>query len=98
HDVAVRAYARAGDPAWYPNQLAPEHGGTGPTEADGGLAPWAPLKLYEGDPGIGTAGHVRAHGGDRRDELLVGAGGRDPGGARGGAGTDGEDARAGPVD
>jgi len=47
HDVAVRAYARAGDPAWYPNQLAPEHGGTGPTEADGGLAPWAPLKLYE---------------------------------------------------
>jgi Uncharacterized proteins, LmbE homologs len=47
HDVAVRAYARAGDPAWYPRQLAPEHGGTGPVEADGGLAPWAPLKLYE---------------------------------------------------
>lgn len=47
HDVAVRAYARAGDPAWYPGQLAPEHGGTGPVEADGGLAPWAPLKLYE---------------------------------------------------
>jgi N-acetyl-1-D-myo-inositol-2-amino-2-deoxy-alpha-D-glucopyranoside deacetylase len=47
HDVAVRAYARAGDPAWYPQQLAPEHGGTGPSEADGGLAPWQPLKLYE---------------------------------------------------
>jgi LmbE family N-acetylglucosaminyl deacetylase len=47
HDVAVRAFARAGDPAWYPSQLAPEHGGTGPSEADGGLAPWAPLKLYE---------------------------------------------------
>ena len=47
HDVAVRAFARAGDPAWYPQQLAPEHGGTGPAEADGGLAPWAPLKLYE---------------------------------------------------
>jgi N-acetyl-1-D-myo-inositol-2-amino-2-deoxy-alpha-D-glucopyranoside deacetylase len=47
HDVAVRAYARAGDPAWYPGQLAPEHGGTGPVEADGGLAPWAPRKLYE---------------------------------------------------
>jgi len=47
HDVAVRAYARAGDPAWYPQQLAPEHGGTGPAEADGGVAPWAPLKLYE---------------------------------------------------
>ena len=30
HDVTVRAYPRAGDPAWYPEQLAPEHGGTGP--------------------------------------------------------------------
>ncbi|MEA2536715.1 MAG: mycothiol S-conjugate amidase [Chloroflexota bacterium] len=47
HDVAVRAFARAGDPAWYPEQLAPEHGGSGPAEADGGLAPWAPAKLYE---------------------------------------------------
>jgi len=47
HDVAVRAFARAGDPAWYPEQLAPEHGGTGPGEADGGLAPWTPSKLYE---------------------------------------------------
>jgi LmbE family N-acetylglucosaminyl deacetylase len=47
HDVAVRAFERAGDPAWYPNQLAPEHGGTGPAEAGGGLAPWQPLKLYE---------------------------------------------------
>ncbi len=47
HDVAVRAFARAGDPAWYPEQLAPEHGGTGPSEAEGGLAPWAPKKLYE---------------------------------------------------
>ncbi len=47
HDVAVRAFARAGDPAWYPSQLAPEHGGTGAAEADGGLAPWEPRKLYE---------------------------------------------------
>ena len=47
HDVAVRAFARAGDPSWYPEQLAPEHGGTGPPEAEGGLAPWAPKKLYE---------------------------------------------------
>jgi LmbE family N-acetylglucosaminyl deacetylase len=47
HDVAVRAFARAGDRAWYPAQLAPEHGGTGPAEADGGLAPWTPSKLYE---------------------------------------------------
>ena len=29
HLVAVGAFARAGDPAWYPGQLAPEHGGTG---------------------------------------------------------------------
>jgi N-acetyl-1-D-myo-inositol-2-amino-2-deoxy-alpha-D-glucopyranoside deacetylase len=47
HDVAVRAFPRAGDPAWYPEQLAPEHGGTGPSEAEGGLAPWSPSKLYE---------------------------------------------------
>ncbi len=47
HLVAVGAFERAGDPAWYPGQLAPEHGGTGRSEADGGLAPWAPSKLYE---------------------------------------------------
>jgi N-acetyl-1-D-myo-inositol-2-amino-2-deoxy-alpha-D-glucopyranoside deacetylase len=47
HVVAVGAFARAGDPAWYPRQLAPEHGGTGPAESEGGLAPWAPSKLYE---------------------------------------------------
>jgi LmbE family N-acetylglucosaminyl deacetylase len=47
HDVAVRAFPRAGDPAWYPEQLAPEHGGTGPALDEGGLAPWAPSKLYE---------------------------------------------------
>jgi N-acetyl-1-D-myo-inositol-2-amino-2-deoxy-alpha-D-glucopyranoside deacetylase len=47
HDVAVRAFPRAGDPAWYPEQLAPEHGGTGPATDDGGLAPWTPRKLYE---------------------------------------------------
>ena len=47
HDVAVRAFPRAGDPAWYPEQLAPEHGGTGPTIDEGGLAPWTPSKLYE---------------------------------------------------
>ena len=36
HDVGVRAFERAGDPAWYPEQLE----GTG-------LAVWAPAKLYE---------------------------------------------------
>ncbi len=47
HQVAAGAFARAGDPAWYPAQLAPEHGGTGPATKEGGLAPWAPAKLYE---------------------------------------------------
>jgi LmbE family N-acetylglucosaminyl deacetylase len=47
HDVAVRAFPLAGDAAWYPEQLAPEHGGTGPSLEEGGLAPWAPSKLYE---------------------------------------------------
>jgi LmbE family N-acetylglucosaminyl deacetylase len=47
HDVTVRAFPRAGDPAWYPEQLAPEHGGSGPAPDDGGLAPWSPSKLYE---------------------------------------------------
>ncbi len=47
HDVTHLAFPRAGDPAWYPEQLAPEHGGTGPSAADGGLAPWTPAKLYE---------------------------------------------------
>ena len=47
HLVAVGAWERAGDAGWYPEQLAPDHGGSGPPEADGGLAPWAPLKIYE---------------------------------------------------
>ena len=47
HQVAIGAYYRAGDPEWYPEQVAPEHGGSGPSTADGGLEPWAPAKLYE---------------------------------------------------
>lgn len=47
HDVTVRAFPRAGDQAWYPEQIAPEFGGTGPAVDAGGLAPWAPSKLYE---------------------------------------------------
>jgi len=35
HDVSVLAFARAGDPAWYPKQL------------ENGLQPWTPSKLYE---------------------------------------------------
>ena len=47
HEVTILAFPRAGDPSWYPEQLAPEHGGSGPTVEEGGLAPWAPSKLYE---------------------------------------------------
>lgn len=47
HDVAVAAFARAGDASWYAEQLAPEHGGTGPSADEGGLAPWSAAKLYE---------------------------------------------------
>ncbi|MEO8570461.1 MAG: PIG-L family deacetylase [Chloroflexota bacterium] len=36
HDVAVRAFERAGDPAWYPEQFE-----------EPGIEPWAPSKLYE---------------------------------------------------
>jgi N-acetyl-1-D-myo-inositol-2-amino-2-deoxy-alpha-D-glucopyranoside deacetylase len=35
HDVAVRAFPRAGDASWYPEQI------------EAGLEPWAPSKLYE---------------------------------------------------
>ena len=47
HDVTVRAFPRAGDPAWYPGQLTPAAGGTGPEADAGGLEPWSPSKLYE---------------------------------------------------
>src|SRR4051794_21840070 len=35
HDVAIRAFARAGDPEWYPKQV------------ESGAEPWAAKKLYE---------------------------------------------------
>ncbi|HYX12625.1 MAG TPA: PIG-L family deacetylase, partial [Candidatus Acidoferrum sp.] len=35
HEVSTRAFARAGDPAWYPEQL------------ENGVEPWKPSKLYE---------------------------------------------------
>src|SRR5712691_11705366 len=47
HFVAVGAYARAGDPSCYPEQLASEFGGTGAPIGEGGMAPWTPKKLYE---------------------------------------------------
>jgi LmbE family N-acetylglucosaminyl deacetylase len=47
HQVAIGAFYRAGDPEWHPEQVAAEHGGSGPSVSDGGLEPWAPAKLYE---------------------------------------------------
>ena len=35
HDISIRTFERADDPAWYPEQL------------EAGLEPWAPAKLYE---------------------------------------------------
>jgi LmbE family N-acetylglucosaminyl deacetylase len=35
HDVAIRAFERAGDPAWYPKQFE-----------EPGIEPWSPSKLY----------------------------------------------------
>jgi LmbE family N-acetylglucosaminyl deacetylase len=48
HDVAVRAFARAGEPAWYPDQFA------------GDLKPWAPAKLYESAIPVSVRDAMRA--------------------------------------
>ena len=99
HDVAIRAFARAGDPAWYPEQLAPEHGGTGPAADAGGLAPWQPSKLYEqAIPASVRDADAAADGGARPDELLVTAGGRHARAARRVRGVRSEDARPRRVD
>jgi N-acetyl-1-D-myo-inositol-2-amino-2-deoxy-alpha-D-glucopyranoside deacetylase len=55
HDVAVLAFARAGDAAWYPEQL------------EAGLEPWAPAKLYE----QAIPASVRKAMNDRLTELGV---------------------------
>ena len=68
HVVAIGAFERAGDPAWLPGAARPEHGGTGPAEADGGLAPWTPSKLYE----QAIPASVR----ERMNEALAAAGRR----------------------
>jgi N-acetyl-1-D-myo-inositol-2-amino-2-deoxy-alpha-D-glucopyranoside deacetylase len=47
HQVAIGAYYRAGDPDWYPEQLAPVRDGSDASADGGGLEPWAPAKLYE---------------------------------------------------
>jgi LmbE family N-acetylglucosaminyl deacetylase len=48
HDVAVRAFARAGEPAWYPDQFAAD------------LKPWAPAKLYESAIPVSVRDAMRA--------------------------------------
>jgi N-acetyl-1-D-myo-inositol-2-amino-2-deoxy-alpha-D-glucopyranoside deacetylase len=53
HDVTVRAFPRAGDASWYPEQI------------EAGLEPWAPAKLYE--QAIGAS--VRQAMNDRLTEL-----------------------------
>ncbi len=55
HDVAIRAFARAGDPSWYKDQI------------DEGLEPWAPSKLYEQT----MPASVRKQMNDRLTELGV---------------------------
>ena len=65
HDVTVRAFPRAGDAAWYPEQLAPEQGGSGPSIEEGGLAPWTPSKLYEQAIPASVRNAIR----ERMDEL-----------------------------
>jgi N-acetyl-1-D-myo-inositol-2-amino-2-deoxy-alpha-D-glucopyranoside deacetylase len=47
HEVAIGAFARAGDRTWYARQVAAESGGEGPPIKEGGLEAWAPRKLYE---------------------------------------------------
>jgi mycothiol S-conjugate amidase len=47
HEIGRPAFERAGDAAWYPEQLTSDAGGSGPAAVDGGLDPWAPRKLYE---------------------------------------------------
>ena len=58
HQVTVPAFDRAGDPAWYPEQLTPEVGGSGPAAEEGGLEPWAPRKLYETAFSVSFRGEV----------------------------------------
>jgi N-acetyl-1-D-myo-inositol-2-amino-2-deoxy-alpha-D-glucopyranoside deacetylase len=55
HDVAIRAFARSGDPSWYAEQI------------EGGLEAWAPAKLYE----QAIPASVRKQMNDRLTELGV---------------------------
>ena len=96
HLVAVGAFARAGDPAWYPEQLAPEHGGTRRGGGRGGPRAVGPGQaLRAGDPGLGPHGAPGADGRHRRALVLEPARGRHAGAARRVRGLRRPDARPG---
>ena len=87
HDVAIRAFDRAGDPAWYPKQL------------EAGVAPWAPSKLYEtAIPASVRDAMVEAMKALGPAVVLGAAGGRDTGADPGVRGVRREDARPRRVD
>ena len=89
HDVAVRAFDRAGDAAWYPEQL----------DGTGLETPWAPSKLYE--QAMPASVRRRWPSGWRRSacRIVLGAArGRDAGAGRRVRGVRGEDARPGRID
>ena len=82
HDVAVRAFDRAGDPAWYPEQL----------EEPGLDAVGAVQALRAGDPGVRPRADGRADEGARQGSVLGAARGRDAGADRRVRGVRREDA------
>ena len=83
HDVAVRAFERAGDPAWYPEQL----------EEPGARAVGAVEALRAGDPGVGPRADGR-HGWRSSARSVLGAArGRDARADRRVRGVRREDAR-----
>ena len=67
HDVAVGAFERAGDPRGTRGSSRRSMAGAGPPVDDGGLAPWAPSKLYEqAIPASVRTAMSERHGGERR--------------------------------
>lgn len=72
HRVAVGAFYRAGDPEWYPEQLAPEHGGDRPGRAGRrSCAVGAGEALRAGDGARPARGDGGPDGGGRRALVLV---------------------------
>ena len=82
-------------PGLVPEQLAPEHGGSGAAEAEGGLAPWAPAKLYEQAIPASVRTAMPRRLAEHRRALLDAARGRDAGAARRVRGLRRPDARPG---